>query len=242
MQPRPAGPFLSLCLWVSLSLSLSPSPSLLCLPIVSALPLPVSSPPPTPGQPVGCPEAAVAAAEWAPCSRPHPPLGVTPGQALAACCLKGPASRGKGEERDCLRSQATHPRKMELMCMVGQEDTILRHPQIHVVRGVDPEACLPGGGDSACLVGLGFDLGHIPSFYALVSPSVSGALCAHPQGFWGRWNSTWAKIQYSQHSSCAYCAIIQHLPPGHLMSGHSPTMWTGQFSVFLHASVSSNVE
>lgn len=97
MQPRPAGPFLSLCLWVSLSLSLSSSPSLLCLPLVSALPLPVSSPPPTPGQPVGCPEAAVAAAEWAPCSQPHPPLGVTPGQALAACCLKGPAPRWKGE-------------------------------------------------------------------------------------------------------------------------------------------------
>lgn len=156
VQPRPAGPFLSLCLWVSLSLSLSPSPSLLCLLLVSALPLPISSPPPTPGQPVGCPEAAVAAAaaaEWAPCSRPHPPLGVTPGQSLAACCLKGPAPRGKGEESDCLRFQAPPLPKMELMCMVGQEDTILRHPQIHVVRGVDPEACLPAWGRRQCMPG-----------------------------------------------------------------------------------------
>jgi hypothetical protein len=35
-------------------------------------------------------------AEWAPCSWPHPPLGVTLGQAQAARCLKGPAPREKG--------------------------------------------------------------------------------------------------------------------------------------------------
>lgn len=112
---------------VSVSLSLSLSRSLLGPPLAS-LPLPVCSPPPTPGRPVGCPEVA---AEWAPCSRPRPPLRVTRGQALAARCLKGPAPRGRGG-RAGLCAQAPPLAKM-VHGEGGGRHT--QTPQPHVVRG-----------------------------------------------------------------------------------------------------------
>lgn len=87
-------PCLSVRLCVSASLpapvSASARPSL-------SLPLPASSLPPTQASPW-------AARRWQQqlngplVPGPHPPLGVTPGQALAACCLKGLVPTEKGRE------------------------------------------------------------------------------------------------------------------------------------------------
>lgn len=85
------------------------------------------------------------------------------------------------------------------MCMVGREGTIPRYPQPPAVRGVGPRQGKPARGEDGARAwqGLGLTSGIPSPLCVWVSSSVSGAPCAHPQGFGGRQNSIWARTWYT---------------------------------------------